>query len=188
MSCTEIYAFGKDGTLRAEAEISNAWRGAMQVWCTLEERYLPSLPKPSWIMTKKDEMPYYYRSHQMYKMEFMKEVWGLADSPKLTEAEHIVLRTTFDTCLVEADETYRLIDAFRAFGGEHNSLLEQAEAIERLLQEGDTAIGFNQTSVNRNPWMKYDEKDNEYSYNCLTGDSHFWLFKDLKEIVEEGKA
>lgn len=31
MSCTEIYIFGKDGTICGSGGVNNAWRGAMAV-------------------------------------------------------------------------------------------------------------------------------------------------------------
>lgn len=186
MSCTEIYIFGKDGTICGSGKASNAWRGAMAVWSTLERRYLPSLPKPYWAeVTREADRDYWSRTTQMFDVkdpEGMKKIWGLyRDDSPLSRGELIALGSTFDWVLVEASHIDELLKAFRDFQGETN-LGEQASAIEKLVAKYPdfTAIGWNQTSVSENQWSTWDEEEDDYiSYNCLTGDKHWWLFKDL---------
>ncbi len=185
MSCTEIFAFGKDGTILGGWDVKNSWRGAMAVWTTLEKKYLPSLSKPLWVMPGDEERDYWSRTTMgMFNPEDpngMKAIWDLyRDGSPLTRDELIVLGSTFDYALVEGSHIEDLCKAFRSFEGE-TSLSEQADAIEKLcMGEEISAIGWNQTSVSENQWMEYSEEvEEEISYNCLTGDKHWWLFEDL---------
>ncbi len=112
-----------------------------------------------------------------------KEIWELADNPKIPRHERIVLFTTFDNALVRREHFQEVIDAFRAFGGT-TSLPEQAEILEKmLLQESIIAAGWNQTSVNADTWANAggynEETEEEIPYNCLTGTRHYWIFDEI---------
>ncbi len=48
MSSTEIFGFDKEGNAFGQADVNNAWRGAMAIWRILEERYLPP-HRPSYL-------------------------------------------------------------------------------------------------------------------------------------------
>lgn len=203
MSCTEIYAFDQAGFPHLYGEVYNSWRGAMAVWHIMEERHLPPF------------VPWYVKSCNWYhpdmapeeverrigykpsralcyggKEEPAREIWNLVDSPDIPEHEKIVLYTTFDHCLVRAENLPAVIAAFRAFeGADHQgetNLGEQANILEEISRDPEViAVGWNQTSVNADTWSSiggYDSvKDEPIPYNCLTGDAHYWLFDDLKE-------
>lgn len=171
MSCTEIYAFDKDGNAYEVSEIRNAWRGAMAIWRTMEERHLP--PKTF----------YGQKMSRLcgFNQKDADEVWGLFDNTKVPEHERIVLGTTFDKCLVKKEDFPKVIEAFRKFGGE-TSLPEQADILEKLLDDDDCiAVGWDQNDISESFWLKYDdEMDTTHPYNCLTMADHWWLFDDLK--------
>lgn len=105
--------------------------------------------------------------------------------------DRIVLFTTFDNCLVKKEDIPRVIEALRAFEGDDHkgetNLGEQADILQTIYDDPETiAVGWNQTSVTVESWENiggYDEeKDEAIPYNCLTGDKHYWLFDELKEV------
>lgn len=198
MSCTEIYAFDLEGNARLYGEVRNSWRGSMAVWCILENRHLP--PFVPWYVkfcnwyhpdmaSEEVERRIGYKPSRALchggKEEPAREIWNLVDSPDIPEHEKIVLYTTFDHCLVRAENLPAVIAAFRQFDGD-TSLKEQADILQKAADDPEViAIGWNQTSVNADTWSSiggYDSvKDEPIPYNCLTGDAHYWLFDDLKE-------
>lgn len=189
MSYTEIYMFNKAGTARLYAQIRNAWRGAMAIWCIMEEKHLPPY-RPSYIppnMTLEEFSAKYYKPRRTSATDIaaMQEIWDLVDNPAVPVHERIVLFTTLDKCLVKKQDLLRVIDAFNRFEGE-TSLKEQADVLTRLLNDKNCiAVGWNQTSVAANSWSCYrsDEKGNCIPYNCLKQSEHYWLFD---ELVEQG--
>ena len=190
MSYTEIYGFGESGKVEFYAEIKNAFRGAMAVWRYLEEKYLPSLPKPLWATSEENE--YWSRTTQIFEENSMSEIWGLFKTNDISDCEKIVLGTTFDRVIVEGKNVQKLLEAFRSFEG-NTSLKEQAEAIKSMLKEGNViAIGFNQTSVNGDTWANYhynEEKEERESYNILESKDHWFLFEELaRQDAEPDKA
>jgi hypothetical protein len=190
MSHTEIYAFGPDGKpYDTHVDIKNPFRGAMAIWNILEERYLPSLPKPSWEFGAGPK--YYSRTIiAMMGIDKMDEIWQLVNDERLSRTEKIVLASTLDKVLVKGEDIPELLTAFREFDGDTN-LPAQADGIEILLKEYDvTAIGFNQTSVNSCRWVNYEMgEDEEFTpYNYLECSDHWWLFDQFKEeCTEENK-
>ena len=203
MSCTELYAFDKEGNAYLFGTTHNSWRGGMAVWRAMEERHLPQIiteyVKDMWNyrpeMTASDieKMLGYKPSRTSIvtasqKDDPMKEIWELADNPEIPRHERIVLFTTFDKALVKREHFQEVIDAFRAFGGE-TSLPEQAEILEKMLLQDDIiAAGWNQTSVNADTWDVVggynEEADESIPYNCLTGTQHYWIFDELETSNE----
>jgi hypothetical protein len=188
MSYTEIYGFDKEGNAYCEAEVKNAWRGAMAIWNTLEKKYLPKYRPsyvPSYISDDNVEGFLGYKPSRLTAMmddKAMKEVWGLANDSRLKDCERIALASTFDRVIIKRENMLRLISAFREFDGE-TSLKAQADLIEKMLNdENCMAVGFNQTSVNGDTWSNFggydDEKDEEIPYNIFTGDKHWELFEE----------
>lgn len=176
MSSTYIYAFDESGNAYLFASTHNAWRGGMAIWREMEERHLP---------------PYYYRGNKSMPLtravaysdeSAMQEIWNLATNKDIPLHERIVLYTTFDNCLVKAENIPKVVDAFRKFGEDYTSLSEQADILEKL-PKGTIAVGWNQTSVNCEDWSNfggYDEENDEpIPYNCLTMNRHYWLFDEL---------
>lgn len=201
MSYTEIYAFDKAGLPRLYGEVHNSYRGAMAVWNILDERHLPPY-MPEYVKScnwyRSDMTPeeverrlgYRPRRTSDYcgKEKPICEVWNLADNPEIPEHERIVLHTTFDDCLVRAENLPAVIAAFRQFEGD-TSLKEQADILQRAADDPEIiAVGWNQTSVNGDSWYNaggYDhEAEEDIPYNCLTGDKHYWLFDELRKEAE----
>ncbi len=199
MSCTEIYGFDKEGNVYLQAEISNAWRGAMAIWESLEEKYL-SPYIPDYIKHANWYSPEMSFNEIVARNGFkpsrllpsfgegspVQEIWDLADSEKVCVTDKIVLFTTFDKVLVKKEDLSRVIEAFNAFEGE-TSLKEQAAVLQKMLgNENCIAVGWNQTSVSADTWGNYnydDETDERLPYNCLTQDEHYWLFDELEGAV-----
>lgn len=164
MSYTELFGFDRKGNAYPQAEVENAWRGAMAIWNIMEKRHLPPAPY----------------SRLMNPVE-AKKIWGLYADKRVPMHERIVLLSTMDKCLVKKEDFPRLIEAFRKFEGD-TSLPEQADILETMMADDDCiAVGWNQTTVSASHWSRYDEDaDDEIPYNCLTGEDHFWLFDDLE--------
>lgn len=171
MSETIIYRFDETGTAHYFASVKNAWRGAMAVWMELEKRHLPPFRTG------------YSRIAAYYDENAAKEIWNLANREDIPIHERIVLHTTFDKCLVKAEDIPKVIAAFREFGGT-TSLPEQADLLEKL-PAGTIAVGWNQTSVTGEDWSNFggydEENDAGIPYNCLTMDGHYWLFVELED-------
>lgn len=174
MSYTEIFKFNKTGDAQGLAEVKNAWRGAMAVWTTLEDRYLPEY-KPYPGMGKMSRM-------SSPDPKIGKAVWDLIGDDRLSEDEKISLASTFDNVIVLKNDMPRLIQAFRNFVGQ-TSLKEQADIIESVVNNEDViAIAWNQTSVNGDTWINkgpYNkDTDEESPYNIFKQDDHWNLFEE----------
>lgn len=168
MSCTEIVVFKECGNAEYYSEAKNAWRGAMAVWNTVNKKYLNGSANIFF-----DANP----------------IWDLFKDKNVSRIDRIVLGSTFDKALINKESLREVIDAYREFEKENQctSLNEQADILEKILDECYIAVGFNQTSVNENPWVHdlYDEEKDEeyeYSYNCLESREHFWLMDLVNNI------
>jgi hypothetical protein len=169
MSYTEIFGFGKEGNAYFAGETPNSHRGAMMVWRTMEQKYLPPLR--------------FSRCSSDDEEEFG-QVIGLYKDPRVSLTDKIVLMTTFDKVLVKKEDLLRVILAFEVFEGE-TSLKEQAVILRRMFDDDKCiAVGWNQTSVNSDTWVSYnydEEKEEHTPYNCLKQNDHWWLFDEIKE-------
>ena len=174
MSYTEIYKIDKTGDVTCHEDIKNSWRGAMAIWGTLENRYLP---------------PYFYPLLKKIVPRFavyepdnnpMREVWDLSKSDIISDADKIVLCTTFNKWIVLKDDFKTVIDAFNSFEGE-TSLKEQAEVIRSLINDEDCiGVAWNQTSTCSSVWSVYDDEDAEPRlYNIFKDTEHTNLFKEV---------
>ncbi len=174
MSYTEIYKFNKEGQAEMIGEVKNAFRGAMAVWTILEKKYLPKYV-PSWAFDLDKE----YSRMGTFDRGGAAQIWNLVDDSRLSEAEKIVLSSTFDNVVVMVADIPKLVAAFRAFEGD-TSLAEQADLIEGATDL--IAIAWNQTSVNGDAWQSDTsviEDDDEFypPYNILKENKHWDLFK-----------
>ena len=204
MSSTEIFGFDREGYAAKSASVQNAWRGAMCVWRILEERYLqPYIPNyvhscnwyyPGISAAEVERCLGYKPSRLMPSFggdDPMMAIWKLQHNRDVSERDRIVLLTTLDKVLVRKENVPRVIDAFRAFEGETN-LGKQADILQTFYDDPEIiAVGWNQTSVNYDTWMRtgdYNEETDEHSpYNCLTGENHWWLFDELDRLLEESE-
>lgn len=193
MSYTSIYGFNQNGTAYLQAEVDNAWRGAMAIWAILEERYLPpyipeSVKCANWyyhgmsfdeVVQKIGFKP--TRLIVLFGDNSIQEIWDLADSAKVSTIDKIVLMTTFDKVIVKREKLPQVIDAFNAFEGE-TSLKEQAVILQEMLKnEKCIAVGWAQTSISAYDWSSFNfnkETGDCTPYNCLTQNEHYWLFED----------
>lgn len=167
MSYTEIVGFNKEGDAYSQADIHNAFRGAMAIWRAMEEKYLTVGRFSRCVMGNEKDM---------------REIWDLTGSDKVSENDKICLASTFDNVVVKKKDFQKVITAFREFDAE-TSLKEQADVLEEMLADEDCiAVAWNQTSVNENTWLSgggYDEEKDEYiPYNLNSGEKHFYLFDE----------
>lgn len=167
MSYTEIVGFNKVGNAYSQADIRNAFRGAMAIWRAMEEKYLAVGRFSRCVMGSEKDM---------------REIWDLAGSDKVSENDKICLASTFDNVVVKKKDFQKVITAFREFEAE-TSLKEQADVLEEILADDDCiAVAWNQTSVSENTWLSgggYDEEADDYiPYNLFKGEKHQYIFSE----------
>jgi len=179
MSSTEMFYFGEKGEANSLAECSNAWRGAMAVWRTLEQKYLP--PGEKNIFTGEPMS----RTSSFENEDAIQEIWDLIKDDKVSFEDKIVMGTTFDFVIIKKENLPRVIEAFRNFDKINKcttSLDEQANALEKAHQDPNcTGVAWNQTSVCSSWVFSYDDDDELVRYNINTGDKHWELFEDKLE-------
>lgn len=186
MSYTEIFIFDKNGDAEQLAEINNAFRGGMAIWGEIEKKYLPPLPKPSWMPSEDYEKNGYNRINTM-NSDLIKEIWNLFGKEEVSFNDKLVLGTTFDKVIVKKEDIPLIIEAFELFEGE-TSLKEQACVLKTVLDKDIMGIGWNQTSVNRDSWgyYNYDEDSEKYiPYNMKEQEDHWFLLDELNEIKND---
>ena len=161
MSYTEIYTFNKNGEGENSADIHNSWLGAMYIWHSLEEKYLPPLSYSF------DKEKYAHR----FLPEQMQEIWNLVKAEKMLEHENIMMLTTFDYAFVKRTDLSKVIDAYEKFIEEFPSknLKEQIDIMREIIEDEEIfCIGWCQTSVSsflsgyhlndKKHWFLFEEK------------------------------
>lgn len=172
MSRTTVKIVKTDGQFNDIAELGNSWGSAAFVWSALSKKYLG------------DEMAWMGGNG--------KAVWDLAGDSRLSQAERIVLVSTFDHAIIEHAHFADAANAFREFSHDHSKAdhVNHLPTIARLLDERkDTpCIGmcFHQTSVSEDPWHGgYDEEAEEYKpYDLQTETRHFFVFAEYGDKPE----
>lgn len=163
MSYTTLYVVREDGKLEENAAFRNAHRGALLVWIELARKY--GIDSPEMVLLNEAKA---------------REVWGLAKDPRVSEADQIAMKTTFDRVLVVPADFEKVVSALRESAKslpDHCSIKDQADAIELLI--GDTtvvAVGWNQTSVTQ-AWEDYYSDESE-DYNLTRAHKHWYMFRD----------
>jgi hypothetical protein len=155
----------------------------MAVWGIIEERYLPPF-KPNWALALGKTDDKYSRTSD-FMGGSIKEIWDLYNDERISETDKFILGTTFDKVIVLREDIPKLVKYMREFDGE-SSIGEQADIIENAYNNDDDleAIGWNQTSVNGNPWesdetyVNDDGYEDYKPYNFLTGTKHWVLFHE----------
>lgn len=139
-----MYAAPEGGTFETIAEFKNAWGSAMYVWRALGKKYFG------------DELRVMLKPDTFWPLPLWKD-------PRLTEDERAVFVSTFDKCLVRADDSPRLAELFREFvkrhppnEGEVCHLPAMADVLDNLADYckgfAPAAVGWQQTSVVRKPF------------------------------------
>lgn len=185
MSYTELYKFKKNGNGVFLDEVQNSHRGAMSVWCILEERYLSEFI-PDYV--KNLPMSLRQTTYSRVSGKNIKEVWDLFYDDNVSLTDKIVLGTTFDNVIVYKKDFKKVIDSLNNFGDDNRTnLKEQAKIIESIINSKLViAIGWNQTSINGDNWSNYggyNRNDNPIPYNILTGNKHWDLFEDINYYI-----
>lgn len=173
MSYTEIYIL-KNNNDFGYVELKNSHRGAMYVWHYIATHYCGM-----------KHFPHMDRDQQM-------EIWNYDSRhpDEMETYEKIVLKSTMDNAIVEADKWKELVHAFKKYGKEHpnSNYSDQASEIEKIMSDIDIdevlGIAWNQTSVG-DAWCilcDEDEDTEEYVYTVYDPnehDDHFWVFEEL---------
>ena len=139
MAATEIYTIRKkDGRFMLYDEAWGAFRGAMLIWKTLEERYLPSLPLEDYMR----KLGWTYHSRfDMSGRDKMDEIWNLQTDPRLTWQERIVFATCSDFAIIRTEDLPEVADAYENIDFASDNMKKQAEIMRRIYNEHDKTIG-----------------------------------------------
>ena len=164
MSCVECYVrLNSSNKWELAYEVGNAWQGCMQLWDSLEEKYLPSYEafdsdgRPDYLTRFHHEVKRYnsrfpYSVMRRGEDNPMQEVWDLSSDTRLSFEELMVMRSTMDNAIVLGCDIPTFIECLEKVAEEHGgNYKEQAAKLQKVYDEyGDdiSAIGWNQTSVN----------------------------------------
>lgn len=167
MSYTTIYKMGSE--ISELGDIGNAQKSAMYVWNQIAKKYF-----------NQDYFP-------MFDKALISKIWNAHDHATLTDEEIIVLSSTMDKATVNAEGLPRLIEAFEAYGKQHDvsSYLEQTDLLRNADLKDGEYIGWCQTSCGEF-WGKLDinTETEEYDYyNPNDGDIHFDVIEMFNKIV-----
>jgi hypothetical protein len=188
----------KNGDALAAYEFHNSWGGAALIWDYFTEKYFPLKPgQKRW-------------ETGIGMGADLKPVWDLWKRKDLSEAERVVMMSTFDNVMVRKEDLNRLADAFEAvlvdmqrqipeLDKRANHMHAQAEVFRKITKEQPDvqAICWQQTTCGDDPWYinpvipeNYDElteqeqiefNDQEGNpYNINTGTKHWFLYEELK--------
>lgn len=147
MSYTELYYVTPSGQVKLSYEFKNSWLGAMLVWTQLYKRYFPErVQAMARLLDLQEPGPITEEDYQC--------VWNLGRDPRLSHAERIVLRSTFDGCILERPQfaQFHLNVLEYAATYQAGSLIAQAEQICRLRRKKILGVCWNQTSVSDGVW------------------------------------
>lgn len=169
MSYTTIYKMGNE--IKEVGDIRNSWRGGMYVWNQIAKKYF-----------NQDSFP-------MFDEELASKIWNAHDHVSLTSDEIIVLASTMDKATVNAKGLPDLIEAFEAYGQQHesSSFLEQAELLRKVDLNSVEYIGWCQTSCGEF-WGEgdFNEETEEYDYyNPNNSDIHFDVIEQFNELRQK---
>jgi hypothetical protein len=166
MSRTTVKIIDDDYRIKDIAELSNSWGSAAFVWTALAKKYL------------EDEMAFF--------REGGKQLWALVDDERLSDAERIVLASTFDHAIIERARFADAAKAFREFSHYHgtagnaNHLPAIADLLDEWRERPCVGMCFQQTSVSDDPWHgEYDAEAEEYKpFDFERDRRHFFVFAE----------
>jgi hypothetical protein len=180
MASTEIYVIKKDGALEWFRDVPRASRGAWLLWRNLEEKYLPSLPRPEWMEDGA------YASRLSFRGNNLCEIWGIFYDKGTSHEDRILMGSTFDKVYIAYDDLDTVAGIYESTPFRTENLEAQAKAFRdvRSAYQKDDIIGVwkNETSVCCiGDFCEYAEDDGEDHANPLMGKD--WA--SLMDIVEE---
>lgn len=146
MSSLEIYGVRPDGDVVSFTDLRNSWRGAALVWSELGTKYLSHSKSACLIDDGASE-----------------RVWKLVSDPRLTEAERVVLLSTFDGVWIPIGMFPLFARSCEEFARQHpdSHYATIPSVLERMRTEGFVGYCANQTSVCSNPWWISAGEDDE---------------------------
>lgn len=177
MAYTEIYIAKRNKTKwKFYGEVHNPWLGAYSFWMKLEEKYLEPLPVNE----------YGIQMSRMHKHEKQDEIWHLWFSPKITDAERLVLFSTFDYKYLPYDKIPEMVKAMREVhwglmegNSNFNQQADMLESIHIKFSEKEVkAVAINATSVSCHADIIGEKYDKDELGN---------MYEDYMEGVEWAK-
>jgi len=167
MSYTTLCVIDKNGDVISGAEFHNSWGGAAFIWDALCKRY-----------DVKDK-------HGYQHSEAWKILWDLVRDGEieLEPWEHNALFFTYDDAMIKEEDLQILAHSLEMFHTEHNikNHVDHTSVIAHKISEyisDDNVCGVClwATSVCENPWLEWNEKNEEYvPYNINTGNKHWFV-------------
>lgn len=160
MSYSTLYGLWPNTTKRVIlVQFGNSWGMAPVVWNVMAQKYL-GRPPHAWSLGTD-------------------HLWRLADRADIDVTDRAVLRMTFDTAYIAAEDVPRAIDDIALFLHAHRALIDTAAAnhwpalawhLVAVRADPPPVFGIQQTSVSQNPWAgPYNEKtDSEDPFDWST--------------------
>jgi len=164
MSYTSMCALNAQGELLQEFTFKNAFHGAMHVWASVQKRHFPD--------------------DQLLSDETLQRVWDTSKDQAQPTWLRVTMLSTFDEVLVRPADLATVAGAYREFARQFGpgSLLDQATGLETLAGLPDLhAVGWCQTSVIDNPWLRRDESGESRAFD-FEADPHWFLFDEFPEL------
>lgn len=149
MARTEFYIAKRNkGKWKFFGDVKMASTGAWNFWCRLEEKYLEPLPLTEFGSQLS-------RMYSVMNPDAKKDIWNLWYSPQITEAERLVLFTTFDDKYLPYEHIPEVVSAMREV---HRDIMQsnsnfdaQADILEEIYNNLSIkevkVVGINATSV-----------------------------------------
>lgn len=130
MACTEIYLIRrKSKVLVHYKDIANAAQGALYIWFSLEEKYLPSLPLlypgqgyNNRVLRRKEDIG---------ETEFVR-FWGLPQTNLLSDDEKLVMETCSDFGYIPYENLPRVANAFRSVDFSNDHMKRRADILDEI--------------------------------------------------------
>jgi hypothetical protein len=166
MSYTTLFIIKPDGEFKAAATFGNAHRSAMLVWLELAKKYGIA-----------------DATTMLFDEKKAGEIWNIGRRADVEECDRITMLTTFDAMVVKKQHLKKVVDAMRECAQkslpDHSSISQQADEIEKLLDDNIFGIAWNQTSV-CSSWDGYYDANTE-SYNLNNAKTHRIMFEEVHD-------
>jgi len=198
MSHTEIYRIPNAGPIEIVGEAGNAWRGAMQLWDYIWNKYffpsiedeLPEDVKQQIEHTPNQEGKDPYEEKAAYAKiiitmteaskfpELNRRFWDVYKRNDVEWWEKVLMIATYDKVMILKPELPALIFAMQKYVAmrDTSNYEEQIPVLQQILEDPDAAgVCFNQTSVCGDAWEVYE---NNLEYNKT----------HVEEFLEDGEV
>ena len=134
MASTEIWIVKRRNRAMSHyADVSGAAQGALYIWYTMEEKYLPSMTTGlSFYDSYVHRIPYMVYSE--YKQECDK-LWKIPYLPGVPEDERIVFASCGDYVYVAYNDLPKVAEAYRSVEFSNDHMKKYADVLDRIHSE-----------------------------------------------------